>query len=529
MLSLAACGKGAPSLPSGLDPKATAAVGGADDLAHLLDDIDATRDAGSRRAPLDLASRDGWSAAGLDPRGPLAVVVDERLVLHSESHDQATPYFVIDVSDPLALGQALGKVGLAVDLVGDGPVKEARRAGHAVALVGRLGEHTAILPLADEGFAAGLAPIFADVLAGGGDLAGDPTWREATRLGSGPGFYAFARAPGIDALLRLRGERDLGPPGGLFSGLLAGAGGALRADGIDLRAVPTAQGRDLFAAVYGGNASPPDFARVVPERGWAVVRWSFDLGDGLDKALDLVPGAGGFFRDAAAEAGFPIEDVRAALTGDVAAAADLGSLIALVRDDVDRVDWLGLVGVRDAGRARALLERVAGKAADTGARRRDVTVSGRAAMVFERARGGGQAELALALDEERDLIVLAPSEGALAAALDRGASFADAHAARALRRRGSFALAADLAPLVAAVDRARESASDRSFTSTLLRGVAAEPAWARFREHPELTIWSGWDGDATVTEVRDGGLVYGWVTTALGALAGSLGPAQEAP
>ncbi|MFO0746916.1 MAG: hypothetical protein U1F43_14785 [Myxococcota bacterium] len=519
LVVLAACGGGsAPSLPSGLEAEHVAAVGGVSDLAGFLADGAATRaevrDGAPR--PVDVGSADGWAAAGLDVDGGLTLALDDRLA--DADGGEPLPMLIVRVTDRAKLWAALGQLGFALTVADRGATQALRMGDQTVALFGALGDRTAFVPVTRPDAEADLARRLATVLAGRDTLAGDPTWKSAMKSARGPGLFAFA-GPRTFGLLFDRHAHGDGVEGELEKAL-AGSSVFIGRDGLTVRSVPVAGAEARFEAVYTGNASPPDMGRPVPSKGWAVLRWSLDLDRGVDLAKGLFP-IDQMLLDLVGPSGPTVAELRAALTGDVGVAIDVASAFAFAKadaaDERSTPHVFGMVGVRDGAAADRLLQRFADAAAahaGAGPGARAVTVGGHAGWSTTSAEQG------VAIVRVDDLIFVGPGLVVAAAIAQAEGSdhFSDSDAGKVLGQRGLVAFGADLAPLVAFVASAQGQHGGDWFANLVAGMLSGMPSWSAFSAHPIVTLHVGWDGDAAVTELREGGLLYGYAASAVAGL-----------
>lgn len=537
---ISACGKGsAPPPAPPLDPAHVRMLGGATDLPLLLEHAergqaamlagltakfpDLPKQVAEAKAKPggDLGSNAGWEAAGLDPSGGLGVLVDDRMGGDGDEGGGWNPILLVKVADRAKLFASFHLTSDAPAAAAAPPgVEVVRVSGEPRALMAAHGALTAFTLVRDRDPAAldALRARFQSVLAGGGALGDDPTYRAALRGRAGPGVHVFIGARGLDALgdLPFASRRERRELRDVLGKQAAAIGVRVDPEGVVVRVVPQPGVREAVEAGYRGTDDPPDLGQFVPAKGWVAGRLSIDLAHGLPQLMGLMAVGDNMLQSLLSRDGLSFGELTEALSGDVGVAVDLESILR--RFDGYAGDagpsYVGMIGVRDESSADALVAKLGALMLDRarGARRVMTTIADLPAVVFQLG------DTSIVVVRRGKVILVAPSEMAAQQALTRDPSLAGTDAGKVLRKRNAIAIAAELSPLTAFVDRLmrRDADEDRFALLSAFMSFTYLPAWKAFRDEPVVTLEVGWDDDAAVFDLRGGGLVYGYLATAIG-------------
>ncbi len=534
LLAMSACGKSRGSaiqpLP-GLETPFSAFVHGTSGLPAILADLTSAVRAVETRASKDdlghgepglsqaLASEAGWRALGVDPRGEVAVVFDQRLATVGEEDLGFAPLLILKIDDRAKLVDGLKKAGLVFELgAEDGGVTPIVFDTRPVAYAATLGERTVIaFGLQEAAIKDGLRRF----VAGGGDrLDGSASFASTMKNGpGGAGAYAWlsdmdkseALAEMLD--VRRRHRRTFADVAKQF---VSAIGLRVSQQGMSLRLLPTPAMKDLVIKAYSGTRSPRDIGTLLPPRGWAAARMSIDPKEALPLILTRMGEVLDEGRADLGRMGISLDEVISALSGDIAVAVDVQSAV-LAKTMRGTPRLLFMVGISDADKARKLVESMVGVVEQMGATKRRFEAAGETAWELK-----SESDDPVVVAVTDDMVIIAQSEAVLVDALERrkGDNLAKTAEGTVLRERLAFAAVADLAPLVALLEgdvwgSKKPWRGERAFAL----GVQAMSGWKALRERPFVTAKLGVDDDVVFATVSDGGLTYGAV---LGLMAGEV-------
>jgi hypothetical protein len=534
LMAMSACGKsgGASIQPvPGLETPFSTFVHGTNGLPSMLADLTAAVSAIESRASKDdlghrepglsqaLASEAGWQTLGVDPRGEVAVVFDQRLATVGEEDLGFAPLLILKIDDRAKLVAGLKKAGLVFELgAEDGGVTPIVFDMRPVAYAATLGERTVIgFGLQEAAIKDGLRRF----VAGSGDkLDGSASFASTMKNGpGGAGAYAWlsdmdqteALAEMLD--VRRRHRRTFADVAKQF---VSAIGLRVSQQGLSLRLLPSPAMKDLVIKAYSGTRSPRDIGTLLPPRGWAAARMSIDPKEALPLILTRMGEVLDEGRADLGRMGISFDEMLSVLSGDIAVAVDVQSAV-LSKTMRGSPRFLFMVGISEADKARKLVESLVGVVEQMGATKRRFEAAGETAWELK-----SEWDDPVVIATTEDMVIIAKSEDVLVDALERrkGDNLAKTAEGTVLRERLAFAAVADLAPLVALLEgdvwgSKKPWRGERAFAL----GVQAMSGWKALRERPFVTAKLGVDDDVVFATVSDGGLTYGAV---LGLIAGEI-------
>ncbi len=414
----------------------------------MVQAIEAMATPEGRRAKLgfDPAVQGEWTKAGLQPDAAASLVVDDRV----KKGEVPLPVVLVRASDRGRLVAWLaGRLGEGATTGKEGACEVVRK-DPVVVVAAQVGAYVALVPSEDPAAACTSAQALAAAPAR--PVSATPAFREAFKAARrGSGLTAFVALPALRGLVPMKGaDAEVHAH---FVRLLTGAGLRVDAHGSRLAVALTPDGHRALAQIMPAGTDPA-FRRLVPKDGWGAARVSIDLEHALDGVAALAPPSSGApgaqaaaLRDHfSAKLDVPWQDVTAALDGHFLGALDLSTLAMGIGGGLGAASWVGAAGVRDGGKADALLGALfarAGKA--TGATPAQVKVGGHAGWSLDAGR------VSVVVVRKDKLLVGAQSASALELALGRKRedTLATVDASHALEDERSWAYHLDTRPLLA--------------------------------------------------------------------------------
>ncbi|MBI5610628.1 MAG: hypothetical protein HY902_17260 [Deltaproteobacteria bacterium] len=425
-----------------------------DSLPPAMRPPEASRSAVVAKLGADPSVAASWAAWGVDPERGVAIAADRRLMRHHGSRAEPLPVLLLRVPDRGKFQAMLGKLGADIKLGKQVGAAQDIEINNEKAWLGQRGDDLAVLPVPRALEAAEEAPLRANF-----EAFLRPS---ATKLASQPQFAAAAREAGdrlalvwLDSkqLEALETDQKVRADIGFFAALFPSAAAWL-GDSAGLRIATSEAGHQALAEVVKPKRNPPKCARLLPKTGWTAARASVNLVDlmtGVGKLLPpstpsqarmALPGA----TMGLAMIGLSYGDLTEALSGHACGGVEVASLLAMAgQGPKANPAWLAVIGVVDAAKADALLERAIGLAQGKGGLQpRAVQVKGKKGWQIDAG------PLSLVVTRVDDAILAGPSVAAIEAAVDRkdAESLASTSLAAALDGDVVWATVTDAQPLI---------------------------------------------------------------------------------
>ena len=502
-----------PHLARGLSAEQTAGLIGIEGLPAFIKQIDAALgalpsdtlkphlpflDPTARTALLGFDPREpaGWATVGIDADHGVIVDLDARLHIDREGSRTPVPVVIAKVTDRDKLAAFIGRFDdSTIRFVTRSPTVETVSLGSSSALWGRMGEYSAIALLADAKAAddPDLVARFETLLATQSSrLADDPNHQRAFADRPDPiGTYAYVRASALAALIStvVPSARSSKGSGAFYAEKFPAIAAHLGTEVAAARLVASESGGRVLRQLFRPTGGSPSFARYLPARGWAGVRFSVNVPQILDGALALLPPA--VPSDTRMQLGMgkamlPMiigvswDDIAAAFAGHFVVAMDLSTLPTAMSKGPRAVEWLAMATVRDAQKIDAVLPPLLDRLSAIGGAVEPATIAGQAGYLVKLGMTGE-----MVLVARPDVVLIGPRAASVEAAVKRstGDNLEGKPTGKPLDDDVIFAMVADLSMIL-------ELAAQRPE----LKSMNIEA----LRAQPDITISARLDADGIV-------------------------------
>ena len=437
-----------------LDQSAERALSLLDGVPEAMRPHDTSRAALLAKLGGDPSVPTSWVNWGVDPERGVAVAVDRRLLHKQGTRAEPLPVVLLRVADRGKFQALLGKLGAVIKLGKQVGSTQDIEINGDTAWLGQRGDDLAVLALprglAEAEQAALRANFEAFLHPSGTKLADQPQFAAVVREAGDRLVLAWLDPKQLDAIEtdpKIRADISF------FATLFPGAA-LWMGDHTGVRIATSEAGHQALAEVVKPKRNPPKCARMIPKTGWAATRASVNLVDlttGVGKLLPpstpsearmALPGA----TMGLAMIGLSYGDLTEALSGHSCVGVEMASLLAMTLGGPKaNPAWLGALGVVDAAKADALLERAVGLAQGKGGLLpRPVQVKGKKGWQIDAG------SLTVVVARVDDVILAGPSVAALEAAVDRkdADSLASTSLADALDGDEAWSVVLDAQPIL---------------------------------------------------------------------------------
>lgn len=467
---------------------------------------------------------EGWQSMGIDPSAGIGLGVDARV----KNAREPLPIALVKITDEAkALAWLSARLEAPATLEGEGAVRTLV-SGENRTLIGRRGPWTAVLLANQRDLEVATPGFTAFVEDAGAALADEAIFRDAFAGADAPLLFAWGGAANTgDLATAFAAPEEVSSTIDFYGAMFPATAAWLGEAGGGARLLATEKGIALLRKLFVPQRGAPKTARFVAPKGWAALRFSYNLAEVLDGVAEAMPPAAAQAKAAVGmvrmmlpmAAGVTWDDITAALSGHVVLAGDLLSLDRF-EGGGGMPDGLLMLGVTDGAKADALI----GKALD----RARAKVPG---IEITEAEIGGEKGRRVAMGPMQwavvrlDDVILAGGVAAVEAALKRAdGEHLSGPGADALDGDAMWAAVADLEPLLA-------QAAERPEAAERLN----HPALAPLKQSPRVALTVHLDRSGLVW--RGAGPVPGDVLAAAFVAAGRAWdaaaaappPAPEAP
>ncbi|MEE2788822.1 MAG: hypothetical protein VX589_15910 [Myxococcota bacterium] len=313
----------------------------------------------------DLLTSAGWSSIGIDASAGLSVVADSTLVEDGEP----MPLVLLKITDRAKLVAALSAQGTSLSFSDKQGPSELMTIAGIQSLVGEKAGYTVVLPGSPgsspaaalrtkfDNFLTGKTPALVDDsgftdavghLADGGRammyLATDPLLKIAT-----------SNAPAGTAALSAVDQA-------YYAERFPAFGLGISAEVAQAQLVATPAGTVILNKLFRPK-SDPKLSQYVPGKNWSAIRYSLNVEQLFEGVGELIPPSKAEIKMGlamgqaliAGQIGVSWMDISAALDGHFMLATELASLTALKTQNKADLAWLGVVGIREATKAKRLM------------------------------------------------------------------------------------------------------------------------------------------------------------------------------